>query len=59
MRNSKLETSFYRATGGSFCRVKDITRMAAEKTEAQEDILAKLVELRGTTLIDLPNAEGK
>ncbi|KAH7166637.1 ankyrin repeat-containing domain protein [Fusarium sp. MPI-SDFR-AT-0072] len=59
MRNSKLETPLHRAAGGSFCRVKDINRMTAEKTEAQENILAKLVEVGGTTLMDLPNAEGK
>ncbi|KAF4416995.1 hypothetical protein FACUT_12536 [Fusarium acutatum] len=57
--NSKLETPLHRAAGGSFCRVKDINRMAAEKTEAQENILAKLVKIGGTTLMDLPNAEGK
>ncbi|PNP78051.1 hypothetical protein FNYG_08777 [Fusarium nygamai] len=59
MRNSKHETPLHRTAGGSLCRVKDINRMAAEKTEAQENILAKLVEVGGTTLMDLPNAEGK
>ncbi|KAF4434176.1 hypothetical protein F53441_13729 [Fusarium austroafricanum] len=58
-RNSNFETCFHAAALGGVFRIKSLDRSATEKTNVQEKMLSKLVEVGGPALMDLPNAEGK